>query len=102
MNIFLLRRLVIVATTGLLALPMTACVTDVGGGYGYGGNVAVGVDYYEPVGGVYGAWGPGYQVGPYRGGGHAWGGGGGRAHAYRPAAAGRSMPSIPSHSRGSR
>jgi hypothetical protein len=58
--------------------------------------------YYEPYGYEYGGWGPGYHVGPWRGGGHPdyHGGGGGHAPAYRPAPAGRSAPSIPGRSRG--
>ncbi|PRC90817.1 hypothetical protein [Solimicrobium silvestre] len=92
MTIFRLVR--IAASASLLTLSIAGCV--VAGGYG--GNVGVGVDYYEPVGGVYGAWGPGYQVGPYRDRGHFWGGGAGH-HAYHSAAPGRSVPSIPFHSR---
>jgi len=91
------RKSLAIAVLGLLVLPLTACVVA-GGGYGYDGNASVGVDYYEPVGGVYGVWGPGYQVGPYRDGGHFHGGNG--VHPYRSAAPGRSVPSIPSHSRG--
>jgi len=101
MNIFLLPRALKITAIGMLALLLAACVVA-GGGYGYGDDVGVGVGYYEPVGGVYGMWGPGYQVGPYRDGGHLRGGGGPGVHAYRPAATGRSMPSIPSHSRGAR
>jgi len=70
---------------------LTSCVAP-GYGYGYGGYS---VDYYEPFGGVYGAWGPGYDVGPYRDGGH-WRGHNSGGHPYRAAPASRSMPSIPS------
>jgi len=68
---------------------LSGCVAP---GYGYGGGYAV--DYYEPYGGVYGEWGPGYEVGPYRdGGGHRGPYPGG--HAYRSAPASHGMPSIP-------
>jgi hypothetical protein len=76
-----------------------ACV--VGGPYDggpYGGGVAVyDGGYYEPQGYEVGGWGGGYHVGPGRGGERS-----GRAqttHSYRPAAAGRASPSIPSRSR---
>jgi hypothetical protein len=48
------------------------------------------VDYYEPYGAVYGGWGPGYHVAPFRGGAHRGAGGGG-THAYRSAPASHSM-----------
>jgi len=76
------------------------------GGNGYDDGV-VGADYYDSVGvGVdVGGWGPGYHVAPYRGGGHRPeegerrpGGAGG--HAFRPAPASRSMPSLPHGSPG--
>lgn len=84
---------------GLFTVLSSGCVVP-DGGYGYGGGVAVGVDYYEPYGANYGGWGPGYQVGPFRGGGHPAGHGG--SHAYRSAPASHPMPSIPSHSAPSR
>ncbi len=95
----------------LLASLLSACVVDGGGGYAYGGgDVDVGVDYYQPVGVIGGGWNSGYRVGPPRGGddhrgpGDAGRGGpparGGSApHAYRPAPPSHSAPSIPSHSR---
>jgi hypothetical protein len=76
--------------TGLLALvALTGCLV---GGYG-GTDVGVGVGYsgafYEPGGYEYGGWGPGYRVGPPRGG-----------RAERGARPGRSAPSIPHNTRG--
>ncbi len=101
-------------TLGLWAcLALDACV---GGGVAYEDG-GYGVDYYEPYGYVYGDWGPGYYVGPYRRGwqrdGHFDGGHEGHedhdgGHApgghpaprpFHPAASGRGMPSIPSRSR---
>ncbi len=95
-------------TIALFALfALGACV---GGGVAYEGE-GYGVDYYEPYGYVYGDWGPGYYVGPYRRGfhrdGHFDGGheGGGRPgghpapRPFHPAASGRAMPSIPSRRR---
>jgi len=100
MNIILKRCSLSVCAVGMVVLS-TGCVVA-GGGYGYDGNVGVGVgvDYYEPVGGYYGNWEPGYQVGPYRDGGRRFDGDRG-SHAYRSAPGSRSMPSIPSRSRGS-
>lgn len=71
---------------------MVACV--VGGGYD--GDVAVG-GYYEPGGYEYGGWGPGYRVGPVRGGERR---GAQASHSYRSAAPSRSTPSIAGRSRG--
>ncbi len=81
---------------GLVTVLLPGCVAG-DGGYG---DYAVG--YYEPYGGDYGGWGPGYQVGPFRDGNHHEGGGGGRSapHAYRSAPASHAMPSIPSGGRG--
>lgn len=73
-------------TTGAV---LSSCVTS---GYGYGGYA---VDYYEPGNGMYGYWGPAYQVGPYRDGGGRRGPITG-AHAYHSAPASHSIPSIPS------
>jgi len=83
---------------GLCTVLSSGCV--VGDGYGYGGGVDVGVDYYDPVGIDFGGWGPGYRVGPSRGSDRPAGRGG--QHAYRAAPASRAMPSIPSHSAPSR
>jgi hypothetical protein len=80
---------------------IAGCV--VGGGYDGGATVGYDVGFYEPFGYDYGGWGPGYGVGlPRRGYDR-----GGRPDvhsaphpSYRPAAPSRSMPSLPSHSRG--
>jgi hypothetical protein len=100
MKISLLRG---TTAAGLFAVLLSGCVVPVGGGYAEDGGVSVGlgVDYYEPFGAVYGGWGPGYRVGPYRGGDYRQERGGGREapHAFRPAPASHSMPSIPSRSR---
>ncbi len=68
----------------LLAAGLGACAVT---GVGYDGGLYVG-GVYEAPGFVYGGWGPGYRVGPPRGGGFARGGGG------------RAAPSIPSRARG--
>jgi hypothetical protein len=83
---------------GLFASLSSGCIAT-GGGYGYDGDVGVGVGYYEPAGVEYGGWGRGYRVGPFRGGDHRAGSGNGRTHAYRSAPASHSAPSIPSRSR---
>jgi hypothetical protein len=96
------RWMVIVAVLGLCTVVVTGCAVSAGG-YGYDGGVDVGVGYYGSpgyYGGYAGDWGPGYVVGPYRGDGRRFDGGGGRAHSYRPAPAGHAMPSIPSGGRG--
>jgi len=79
---------------------LQACVAD--GAYyeGGGAEVTYGADFYEPSGYEYGGWGPGYRVGPPRGGDHRHDHPGGGRPAYRPAAPSRSMPSIPSRQRG--
>jgi hypothetical protein len=82
---------------GALVLLLPGCVAGGGGGV----DVSYGADFYEPLGYEYGGWGPGYWVGPPRGG-EGWHHrdyGGGRAPAYRPAAPSRSMPSLPSRHR---
>jgi squid-like protein/heterogeneous nuclear ribonucleoprotein A1/A3 len=84
------------AGLGLLALlALAACV--VGGG-GYGGDVDVGYvgGYYEPGGYDYGGWGPGYRVGPPRGGERGPGGG----ERGPGGGGGRGAPSIPHGSGG--
>jgi hypothetical protein len=119
------------ACLGAVALAMlSACEVT---GVGVDGSVGVvGYDggYYEPYGYEYGGWGPGYRVGPGRGGDrrhdgggdrhqdgggdrhqggggdrHQGGGGdrhqgGGASHNYRPAPASRPTPSIPNRPRG--
>jgi hypothetical protein len=91
-------RPALAAVIGLVTLLAFGCVVPEGGGYAPG----IGADYYEPYGTYYGGWEPGYEVGPWRDGGHRpdAGRGGGASHAFRPAAVGRAMPSIPSGSRG--
>ena len=100
MNTLLVRWSAIALVLGLFTVLSSGCVVP-GDGYGYNGDVGVGVDYYEPFGAIYGGWGPGYYVGPYRDGGHGAYRGGGRpsGHTYRPAPASHPMPSIPSGSR---
>ena len=90
------------AALGIALLTLLpGCVADGGGAYYEGGGVDVtyGADFYEPWGYEYGGWGPGYWVGPARGGHRRpdWGGRG--PPAYHPAAPSRPMPSIPSRSR---
>jgi hypothetical protein len=91
------RRLATAVAMVLLAIGVAGCVAA--GGYGYDTG---GLDYYEPSGGYYGGWGPGYHVGPFRDGRHFDHRVGGRpvAHAFRAAPASHAMPSIPSHARG--
>ena len=108
MNNVLLRWSVFAFVVGTLTVFTAGCILS-GGGYGYDGGMEVGVGaaYYEPYGVEYGGWGPGYQVAPFRGGGHRHPGEGSHAAApanrhtpaYRPAPASRSIPSLPSHSR---
>ncbi|MGO9445476.1 MAG: hypothetical protein ACLPXB_11950 [Thiobacillaceae bacterium] len=102
MKRILLRGSAIAFVIGLSTVPLSGCVVP-GGGYGYdnGGGVDIGVDYTEPYGAVYGGWGPGYAVGPVRGGNYSPERGGGQPaqHAYRSAPASHSMPSIPTGSR---
>jgi len=89
----------IASVAGLLTVLLAGCVaTGDGYGYGYAGGVGIGVDYYEPFGAYYGGWGPGYNVGPMRGGGYHPNRGGGQPplHAFRPAPESHSLPSIPS------
>jgi len=93
-----LRWSAITFVSGLFILLSSGCVVA-GGGYGYDDGASIGVDYYAPLGGVYGGWGPGYGVAPVRGGYRRPDGGRSSAHAYRSAPAGRSMPSIPSGGR---
>ncbi len=71
-------------------------------GVGVDGSVGVGYvgGYYEPDGYEYGGWGPGYAVGPYRGGHGGWNRDRGHAPAFRAPQGGRSMPSLPGRPRG--
>ena len=95
------------ACLGALALAMlNACEVS---GVGVDGSVGVGYvgGYYEPYGYEYGGWGPGYRVGPGRGGDRRGGGEGDHhqdapraSHTYRSAPASRPTPSIPNRPRG--
>jgi len=119
MNTLLLRRSAISFVIGMLTiLSSNYAVADeiyidasscsAAGGI-YEDGICIGLNYYEPYGTVYGGWGPGYYVGPYRNGGNRRNdnryrrsgheGGHSSEHAYRSAPASRPMPSIPSHSR---
>jgi len=104
MIILFVRWSAIAFMLGLFMTLSPGCVVSGDGyGYGYGGSVDIGVDYYEPFG-VYGGWGPGYRVGPFRDGGHRLSHGGGhpRPHTYKAPPASHSIPSIPSRSRSGR
>lgn len=83
MNGILLRWPVPVMVAGLLSLLVVGCVVA-GGGYDQG----YGLGYYEPSGVAYGGWGGGYHVGPVRGGGGEFRGGGSHG-------GGRAAPTIP-------
>ncbi|MFI5304277.1 MAG: hypothetical protein ACHQYP_05710 [Nitrospiria bacterium] len=98
MNYLFFRWPIIAFVFGTLAVILAGCI--VSGGYGYDNGGGIGVDYYEPYGVYYGGWGPGYRVAPFRDGDRRLirEGGRGSAHAYRPAPASRSMPSLPSRS----
>jgi hypothetical protein len=87
---------------GIVALGMAALASCAVEGVGVDGSVGVGYvgGYYEPYGYDYGGWGPGYAVGPYRGGHGGWNRDRGHAPAFRPAPGGRSMPSLPGRPRG--
>jgi hypothetical protein len=95
------------STRGLVIAVFAAAAGCVaGGGYDEGGvdvGVGYGVGFYEPYGYEYGGWGPGYGVGPPRRGfgrpGHPDARGAPHA-SYRPAPSSRSMPSLPTRSRG--
>jgi hypothetical protein len=80
---------------GLLSLLAFGCAVP-GGYYGGGGSY---LGYYEPYGFSYGGWGAGYDVGPWRAGGFPHRREFAGHYAFRPAPAGRAMPSIPSHAR---
>ncbi len=87
---------------GLFMALSSGCVVPEGG-YGYDEGVGIGVDYYEPYGVDYGDWSPSYLVGPVQAGGYRPDRDGPTpSHAYRPAPAFHSIPSIPSRSGGSR
>jgi hypothetical protein len=86
------RKLWMALGFGALALTLVSgCEVS---GVGVEGDVGVGYStgYYEPYGYEYGGWGPGYRVGPGRGGDRR---GGRPSHSFRPAPATRPTPSIP-------
>jgi len=87
------RRAGLSALGLLLLTGLSSCALTWGG---YDGDVglAFGGGYYQPYGYDYGGWGPGYHVGPGRGG-PVRGGGPGNFRA-----ASRQAPSIPNGSRG--
>jgi hypothetical protein len=100
MKISRLRWSAVAAGAGLFAVILAGCVVPVGGGYEEGGvGVGLGVDYYEPYGAIYGGWGPGFRVAPFRGGGERrenFNRSDGGQHSFRSAPASHAMPSIPS------
>lgn len=103
---FLRRSAVALALGGLTVLPSACVAPGPVSGPAYDNSVGVGVDYYEPYGYDYGAWGSGYLVGPYRDHGHHGNPGRGNPgrgnpgpHSYRSAPASHAMPSMPSASR---
>jgi hypothetical protein len=104
MNVLRFRQSALALVIGMITFLSSGCAV-VGDGYGYNDSVSVGIglwpDYYEPYGSYYGGWGPGYRVGPSRGGSFHPDRGAGRPmpRAYRPAPASRPMPSIPGHPR---
>jgi hypothetical protein len=79
---------------GLVLAMLASCVAAVG----YDGDVGVGYSpgYIQPYGYEYGGWGPGYYVGPGRGGDRR---GPSASHTYRSAPQSRPTPSIPQGSR---
>ena len=92
------RARLTIGLAGALALTALAgCAVD-----GVEGSVGVGYvgGYYEPYGYDYGGWGPGYAVGPYRGGHGGYSRDRGHAPAFRAAPRGHAAPSIPSRPRG--
>jgi hypothetical protein len=90
-------RLLVIGPAVAIAVA-TGCVASVGGGGRYDDSVDVsyGVGFYEPYGYDYGGWGPGYRVGPSRGGENRRDRAGRAYHAPQPS---RRTPSIPTHSR---
>jgi hypothetical protein len=88
------RRLLLPGAALLLAM-LASCVA----GVGYDGDVGVAYSpgYIQPYGYEYGGWGPGYVVGPGRGGDRR---GPQASHSYRSAPQSRPTPSIPRAPRG--
>ena len=102
MNNLYLRWSLFVLVMGMLGFLSVGCVaTGDGYGYGYDGEVNVGLDYYEPYNTIYyNNWGPGYRVGPFHEVGHQSDRGNrSSTHNYRSAPPSHAVPSIPSHSR---
>jgi hypothetical protein len=93
MSYFHARLSVVACLFGLSIVVLSGCAVPDGGYGGY--DAGLGMNYYEPAGFAYGGWGPGYGVGPFRGGYSRGGGGFHGAHAFRAPAAGHRMPSIP-------
>jgi hypothetical protein len=99
MNTLLVRWSAIALLLGLFTVLSSGCVVP-GDGYGYNGDVGVGVDYYEPYGAYYGGWGSGYRVGPIRGDNYRPDYGGRPIpRAYSAAPVSRPVPSIPARRR---
>jgi len=93
-----LQRWKMISAATLFTALLSGCIATGGGyGYGYDGNIGIGQDYYEPVGGYYGGWGHGYHVGPPRGGynDHDRHNYHGSPHSYRSPPPSHHMPSIP-------
>jgi hypothetical protein len=98
----LARRTASPVVVVLLLTALAGCAggaVGVNAGYGYydeGPAYDYDLDFYDGPWG-FGGWGPGYFVGPPRGG--PWHGRPG-GHPYRPAPGGRAMPTIPTGPRG--
>jgi hypothetical protein len=92
-----LSRWLLVAVSGIAVVILQSCVAGGGAYYGGGVDVTYGADFYEPWGYEYGGWGPGYWVGPPRGGWDQHHHPGDRPRPYRPVE--RSAPSIPNRRR---
>jgi hypothetical protein len=98
------QQCLITAGLLLLAVLTAGCVVPGDTGYGYGGGdvgVSYGVNFYEPYDN-YGGWGPGYLVGPPRGGDRRrpdYRPSNPNPHSYRSAPSSHGMPTIPSRSR---
>jgi hypothetical protein len=87
----MLRHLKTAGLTLVLLTGLSGCV--VGPGYDGGPDVGVNYDVGVDVPLVVGGWGPGYYVGPGRGGDRR--GDAHASHSYRAAPQSRSTPSIP-------
>jgi hypothetical protein len=85
---------ILLLSTALVAGALTSCVAGVG--YEGDAGIAYSPGYIQPYGYEYGGWGPGYFVGPGRGGDRR----GSSSHTYRSAPQSRPTPSIPRTPRG--